>query len=210
MEIKDYVNFEEKFNKLIEEHKSDRDYYLIKDCPKIFSTVLAIASDRTSDGIVKMSMNSAISYFVMISDVLPEEKMGVKGYIDDFFICVCALRELLEYDRKLGEYLIKKHWTLEENYEDYLVNKYYSLIQKLEQKTIAEIMAFSGLGFVKEMIQLKTNPSKYSEQKIRDLQRKLYYLFYVFFNKPLTGKDEKRKFEEQIFGTDEFLEPIRS
>jgi hypothetical protein len=71
-------------------------------------------------------------------------------------------------------------------------------------------MAFSGLGFVKEMIQLKTNPSKYSEQKIRDLQRKLYYLFYVFFNKPLTGKDEKRKFEEQIFGTDEFLEPIRS
>jgi len=204
--MEDYVDFEEKFRRLIEDHKDDKDYPLIKDYPKIFSTIIGIASDRNSDGIVKMVMNSAISYFVLLTDALPEKDMGIKGYIDDFFICIRALRELLNYDKKLGEYLIRKHWKLGEDYDSYIVNKYYGLIQKLDSKTVTDILSYSGMNFIDEIIQLKTNPSKYSEQKIRDLQRKLYYLFYVFFNQPLIGKEEKRKFEEHIFGTDEFIE----
>lgn len=205
--MKDYIDFEEKFRKLIEFHKDSKDYSLIKDYPDIFSTIVGIVSDKSADGVTKMIMNSAICYFVLPTDVASEKELGIRGYLDDFYVCICALRELMEYDKKLGEYLISKHWKLKEEYEDYIPKKYYVLTKIIEPKKISEILSYSGIGYIADIIKLKTNPSKYSEQKIRDLQRKIHYLFYLIFNRPFEGiKNAKKEFEDTFFGTEEFLE----
>lgn len=204
--MKDYIDFEEEFNLLIEKHKSDKDYVLLKDYPLIFSTVMSIASERNSDGITKALMNAAISYFVLPTYSVPEKNSGIKGYIDDFFICIYALRELLEHDKKMGEYLIKKYWKIQENYDDYIPKKYYELLRKIDSETVADITSSSGLEFITNLIRSKKNPRTYSEQRIHDLQRKMYYLFFLFFNRPLIGKEEKRKFENEFFGGEDFRE----
>jgi len=204
--MEDYVDFEKKFKKLTEQHKKDSNYGLIKDYPAILSTVMEIASDKNSDPFTKIIMNCAISYFVIPTDVLSEKEQGIKGYLDDFFICICALRELLEYDENLGKYLIKKHWNLEEEYDSYIVKTYYELTKKIDSKLVSDIFDYSGMDFVEKQIDMKNKPKRYSEQKIRDLQTKIHYLFFLFLNRPLVGKEEKRKFEEQVFGTEEFRE----
>ncbi len=204
--MKDYVDFEENFRKLVGNHKNDKDYELIKDYPEVFSTIMGIASDRSADGMVKMIMNSAISYFVLLTDVISEKEGGIKGYIDDFFVCIYALRELLKYDKKLGEYLIKKHWKLKEDYDNYLLEKYYELIKKIDQKIVLEIISYSGIGFVSEVISSKKHPKTYSQHKVKDLQRKISYMFFLFLNRPLIGKEQKRNFENEFFGTEEFME----
>lgn len=205
--MENYVDFEEKFRKLIENHKDDRNYELIKDYPKIFSIVLKIASDKNSDGCIKMIMNTAISYFVLPTDVISEKTFGIKGYIDDFFICICALRKLIEYDKEFGGFLIKKYWTIEEDYESYLINKDYAINQLVDQKIISDVLSSSGMNFVTETICLKNNSRKYFELKTHDLQRKIHYLIFLYLNnRTVIGKEERKKFEEQIFGTEEFMD----
>lgn len=204
--MEDYVDFEEKFRKLIEQHKNDEDYNLIKDYPAIFSVVENIAIDRHSDGTVKMLMNSAISYFVLPTDIISEKEFGIKGYIDDFFMCISVLRELLQYEKKLGQFLISKHWKLKEDYESYIPEKYYAVIQRLGEKTTSDIISSSGLQFIKDFIESKRTPRTYSEQKIRDLQKKLDYMFFLFFNRNFIDNDARRKFDSQFFGTEEFLD----
>jgi len=203
----DYVDFEEKFKMLIKGHKDDPDYNLVKDYPSVFSVVLGIASDRNSDGIVKTIMNSAISYFVLPTDILSEKKYGIKGYIDDFFICIYALRQLLEYNKEWGEFLIKKYWIINEDYENYLLNKYYTLNQRIDPKIIEDILVSSGMNFVNETICLKNNPRKYYEIKTHELQRRIQYLIFLFLNnRAFISKEERKKFEDQLFGTVEFLD----
>jgi uncharacterized membrane protein YkvA (DUF1232 family) len=203
----DYIDFEKKFQKLIGDHKDNPEYKLIEDYPKIFSIVLKIAFDRNSNGYIKMIMNSAISYFITPMDVFPEKNLGVNGYLDDFFICIYALRQLLDYDNEFGEYLIKKYWTIEEDYRTYLTEKYYALSKKIEDKIISEILSSSGMDFVTQIISLKNNPRKYLELKNRDLQRRIQYLIFLFLNnRTAIGKEERKKFEDQVFGTEEFIE----
>lgn len=204
--MEDYVDFEKKFEKLIEQYKNDKDYNLIKDYPVIFSVVSDIAIDRNSNGIIKMIMNSAVSYFVLPTDVISEKELGIKGYIDDFFMCLSALRVLLDYDKKLGQFLISKYWKLEENYDSYLPKKYYEIIQRLGTKITSDIISFSGLQFIKDLISSQKTPRTYSEQKIRELQNKLYYMFSLLFSRDFVNNEARKNFDREFFGTEEFLE----
>jgi uncharacterized membrane protein YkvA (DUF1232 family) len=188
LEIEDYVDFRRRFKKLIEKHKNDENYDLIKDYPKIFSLITNIASDKNSDGIVKVIMNSAISYFILTIDVVPEKEFGIKGYVDDFFISLYALNKLLEYDSNQGEYLISKHWKLDDDYKVYISEKYYQQMRALNDRIIADIIAYSGMGFIEEIILFKQNSKTYSEKKIRILEKQLDYMFHLFFNRSLIGK----------------------
>jgi len=204
-----YVDFAKIFEKLIEKHKTDEDYDLIKDYPKIFSLITDIASDRNSDGITKVIMNSAISYFILTVDVIPEKEFGIKGYIDDFYICLHALKRLLEYDQKQGEYLISKHWKLEEDYNIYIHKKYYQLMSMIDRKIIINIYSYSGMGFVEEFILFKKDPRTYSEKKIRQLEKQLDYCYHLFFNRSPMNNEAKKEFETHLFGTENFAEFVR-
>jgi hypothetical protein len=121
-------------------------------------------------------------------------------------MCISALRELLGYEKKLGQFLISKHWKLKEDYESYIVDKYWAVIQRLGEKATSDIISSSGLQFIQDFINYKKAPKTYSEQKIRDLERKLDYMFYLFFNRNFVNNEERRKFDSQFFGTEQFLE----
>jgi len=205
-DMETYVDFERMFVKLIEKHKKDPDYELIKDYPVIFSIISKISADKNADGFAKLLINCTIAYFVLPTDIISEKKYGLKGYIDDFFVCLHALIRLREYDEYLGDFLIKKHWSLEEDYRTYIVDRYYQLMRKIDPKMIDEILTFSGISFIDDKIFSKKKPKKYSEIKIKYLQRKIKYMFYIFFQKPLSGRENRKLFEEQFFGTDEFKE----
>ena len=153
-----------------------------------------------------MLMNSAISYFILPEDIISEKEYGVKGYVDDFFICLHVLSEFLKYDSKLGEYLINKYWTLKEDYHNYISNKYYELMKLIEDSVRSNILLHSGVKYIEELIMNKKNPRKYLELKGRDLQRKIHYLFFLFLNRPIGNKEAKKEFEKNFFGTSEFME----
>jgi uncharacterized membrane protein YkvA (DUF1232 family) len=203
--MRDYVDFEIRFKELMKNRESDKDCELIKDCPAILSVVMNIAADRHSDGVVKMLMNSAVSYFVLPTDIVSEKEFGIKGYMDDFYVCLYVLHELLNYDKKLGSYLISKYWKIAESYESYIPDKYYAIIQRLGEKATSDVISSSGLYFIKEFISLKKMPRTYSEKKIRELQNKLYYMFYLLFGRNLDS-NSRREFDSQFFGTEEFFE----
>ena len=77
-ELKDYVDFEEIFKNLINTHKKEENFNLIKDYPAIYSLISNIAGDKSADGTTKMLMNSAISYFILPEDIISEKEHGVK------------------------------------------------------------------------------------------------------------------------------------
>jgi uncharacterized membrane protein YkvA (DUF1232 family) len=209
--MEDYIDFEEQFNKLINNHKGDSNYELIKDYPLIFSTVTRISSDKNTDGIAKMIMNCAIAYFILPEDIVSEKDVGIKGYMDDFFLCIHALRQLLDYDKNMGKYLIKKHWRLNDNYEDYLPKKYYELTKKIEPQVISNVLSLSGLNCIYDIVLSRNNPRAYLEMKTRDFQKKIDYMFYLFFNHTQSSmnKEEKKNFENQFFGTPEFWDFVK-
>lgn len=65
----------------------------------------------------KKDIYSALAYFVIPNDVIPEDLYGPAGYIDDMFICAVALNKL---KNKYGIELLRKHWEQDEDLKEVL------------------------------------------------------------------------------------------
>jgi len=56
-------------------------------------------------------INSALAYFVVPNDVIPEETFGPMGYVDDIFVCVRALDHIKD---KYGITMLESLWQNDE------------------------------------------------------------------------------------------------
>jgi uncharacterized membrane protein YkvA (DUF1232 family) len=203
--MSEYIDFEKQFEKLISFHEGEEEYELIKDYPQLFSLICNMSTDKNLTGFIKSMLNNAIAYFILPEDIISEKEHGIKGYIDDYFICIYVLRKFIDYDPDLADYIFKKFWPFEENKDKYLTEKYYSLMKKLKRKTMEEILNYSGVSFIEEEIKKGNNKSsKYFSEKINKLNKKIDYMMYLFLNNPRLNKQQKIEFEEQFFGTSEF------
>ena len=207
----DYVNYEARFRDLIDAHKGDPDYELIKDYPEVFSLLTKISSDRGADGMTKAILNCALSYFVLPTDIISEKEQGIQGYIDDFYICLEALRLICEHDEVNSKYLIKKYWFREGNPQTFISEKYYSVVTKLSHSITRQIKSFSGLNYLSDLIHAKKGRS-YADGKRKMLKRQITYLLFMIFGEDskIVDSEEKRMYVlNKISSSDEFNEFVR-
>lgn len=79
------------------------------NCPIFFKLLCDILNDRFTDWYTKMMISSAIAYFVLEKDVIPDQIED--GYIDDLFIVSSVLKEIKEHCPEL----IDENWLYEED-----------------------------------------------------------------------------------------------
>ena len=80
-------------------------------------------------------INSALAYFVVPNDVIPEEIYGPMGYVDDIFVCVKVLKELQD---KYGPEILVKLWDCDEELDDVLDYSYETSLEILKKQNLVE------------------------------------------------------------------------
>jgi uncharacterized membrane protein YkvA (DUF1232 family) len=79
------------------------------NCPIFFKLLCKILNDRFTDWYTKIMISSAITYFVIEDDFIPDHKEN--GYVDDLFIASFVLNEIKENSPEL----IDENWLFEED-----------------------------------------------------------------------------------------------
>lgn len=128
--MKDYHDFLK--NELKHFH-GDFDAYILylPDFFKLLCDLLNEELDKNDRRIV----SSALAYFVVPNDVIPEAIYGPMGFVDDIFACVLALKKIKE---KYGISILEKLWEGEEPIDDVLQYSYERSHEVLEQQNLIE------------------------------------------------------------------------
>lgn len=123
-------NFEGDFDKFI--------YHL----PEFFK-LLCDLLDEDLEKEDRRLVNSALAYFVVPNDVIPEDIYGPMGYVDDIFACVIVLLKIKE---KYGIKLLDKLWQREESLDyvlEYSLKKSYEILKK--QELVEPVLNYAAL-----------------------------------------------------------------
>jgi len=67
---------------------------LIKYTPDFYELFESLLKEKKFEKDIRVLINSVVAYFVLPDDVIPEEKYGAFGYIDDLYLCVYSLEKL--------------------------------------------------------------------------------------------------------------------
>jgi uncharacterized membrane protein YkvA (DUF1232 family) len=114
----------------------------ISYCPKLFNLLCNIFSDKEISPEVRCKVSLAIAYFVVPDDTIPENVFGPYGYIDDIYISVYMLKEVIAIE---GYEFLEKYWDYYENLR-LVINECIEQIEKiLDQEEKEEILKFIGL-----------------------------------------------------------------
>ena len=140
----------EMLNELFSNHNTIH-YPILKYIPSFFKILKKLYSDKDICGEVKVEVNSALSYFVLENDYISDFK-SAKGYLDDLFICVYVLNDIMEYDSSI----LYKYWDLDEKPEELLRKLTQELDMNLEDSTW-DILAFLGINMFKHICATEAN-----------------------------------------------------
>lgn len=108
-----------------------------------FFKLLCNLLDEDFDKQDRLIINSALAYFVVPNDVIPEEIYGPMGYVDDVFVCVYVLKKLQE---KYGIERLARLWDCDEdlaNVIDYSHQKSLDILEK--QNLVKEVLEYSSI-----------------------------------------------------------------
>lgn len=131
--------------------------YLLKHCPSFFRLLCNILIDLRTDWHSKMMINSALAYFVLPYDIIPDDEYGAKGYLDDLFLCAYVLKELSETE---DPQIILDNWSGEEDILK-LIEDIYDKTLVLVGSQSSEILGLVGL---KKYISLDLKDAKIAWQ----------------------------------------------
>ncbi len=79
-----------RFDKLLEEDISGYEgefSNLISEAPAFFRLMTSLLDDPLLPARLSPLVIASIAYFILPSDVIPEDELGPKGYVDDIFLC---------------------------------------------------------------------------------------------------------------------------
>jgi uncharacterized membrane protein YkvA (DUF1232 family) len=79
-----------RFDKLLEEDISGYEGEfsdLISEAPAFFRLMTRLLDDPSLSERLSPLVIASIAYFILPSDVIPEDELGPKGYVDDIFLC---------------------------------------------------------------------------------------------------------------------------
>lgn len=90
----------------------------------------------------KRKINTALAYFVIPDDLIPEDIYGPMGYVDDIFVCTVVFKDL--YNKY--EDLIKQNWREDEELGSVIDICYKKSLKILEEKKLVDtIFDYTGL-----------------------------------------------------------------
>lgn len=104
-----YMDFYANLKKIIENSESQHKN-ILGYCPEFYLLLCNILIDKKSDWNTKILVNSAIAYFVVKEDIIPDDSKDGMGFIDDLFITSFVLMEIKE---NIDKNLLIDNWQLE-------------------------------------------------------------------------------------------------
>jgi len=134
-------NYYEFLKHELDNFQGDFDKFIlyIPDFFKLLSNLLDEDMEKEDRHII----NSALAYFVVPNDVIPEEIYGPMGYVDDIFVCVIVLKKLQE---KYGLQILAKLWHCDEELDDVLDYSYKKSIEILKkQNAVEHVLEYAGI-----------------------------------------------------------------
>lgn len=76
--------------------------------PDVFILLWRLTTDSRVNGKDKILLGSAVAYFVMPFDLIPEAIVGPIGYLDDLVLGVYVLNKILGH---VDESIVREHWS---------------------------------------------------------------------------------------------------
>src|SRR5882757_6255446 len=76
--------------------------------PDVFILLWRLTTDRRVSGKDKILLGSAVAYYVMPFDLIPEAIVGPIGYLDDLVLGVYVLNKILG---NVDESVVREHWS---------------------------------------------------------------------------------------------------
>lgn len=120
---------------------------ILKYVPQFFELFQSISAKRDLDADTKKLVYSVVSYFVLPYDVIPEDKFGALGYIDDLYLCAYVVNSLKSNEEKRK--LIKGCWKEKEDIFElatHVLKKIENTPDRiLEKALLEEVLDFVGL-----------------------------------------------------------------
>lgn len=137
--MRDYYNF---LKEELENYEGNFDKFILY-IPEFFTLLCQLLDEDIIDIEDRRKINSALAYFVVPNDVIPENIYGPMGYVDDIFACCVVLKQL---KKKYGLNILKKYWDHDENLENVLKTCYNQSIKLLEgQDLVDKVLKTSSL-----------------------------------------------------------------
>jgi uncharacterized membrane protein YkvA (DUF1232 family) len=100
-----------RFDALLEKDISDYsgDFSeMIHQAPALYRLMTRLLDDRSLPSHFSPLVIAAIAYFILPEDVIPEEKFGPLGYVDDIYLCAFVADQVM---RETGsEEIITRNW----------------------------------------------------------------------------------------------------
>ena len=68
--------------------------HLIHQAPALYKMMTRLLDDRALPRSMSPLVIAAIAYFILPEDIIPEEKYGPIGYVDDIYLCAFVANEV--------------------------------------------------------------------------------------------------------------------
>ena len=69
---------------------------LIQQAPALYRLMTKLLDDRGLPSRMSPLVIAAIAYFILPEDVIPEDKFGPVGYVDDIYLCAFVANEVMK------------------------------------------------------------------------------------------------------------------
>ena len=81
---------------------------LISNAPALYRLMTRLLDDPALPREMSQLVIAAIAYFILPEDVIPEDKYGPRGYVDDLFLCAFVADQVM---RETGsEEILTRNW----------------------------------------------------------------------------------------------------
>lgn len=81
---------------------------MIHQAPALYRLMTRLLDDRSLPSRISPLVIAAIAYFILPEDVIPEEKYGPLGYVDDIYLCAFVADQVM---RETGsEEILSRNW----------------------------------------------------------------------------------------------------
>lgn len=134
----------ERFDSLLEKDISDyKGEYasIIHQAPALYRMMTRMLDDRSLPSKISPLVIAAIAYFILPEDVIPEDKFGPAGYVDDIYLCAFVANEVA---KEFGSpNILVRNWDGKVSVVD-LINDILGREQELIGDKKARIMQYIG------------------------------------------------------------------
>lgn len=81
---------------------------LISNAPALYRLMTRLLDDPALPRHMSQLVIAAIAYFILPEDVIPEDKYGARGYVDDLFLCAFVADQVMK-ETGSGE-ILTRNW----------------------------------------------------------------------------------------------------